>query len=171
LWYKRCLGAWRWRDSKGGSKVKCVKCRRKDTVVGEKISKEEKKKILCPEYRTEKRKPWWNWGMVAWPIETKVQQSSMQTEVLKGTARERSKQREVRKMFKILREVWLNIRVKKIDIHKGIIVKALLDSGTTGMFMDRKMAAKHRFKLQKLERLVIVRNINEINNSMRAIMY
>jgi len=37
--------------------------------------------------------------------------------------------------------------------------------------MDRKMAAKHRFKLQKLERLVIVRNIDEINNSMGAIMY
>ena len=46
-----------------------------------------------------------------------------------------------------------------------------MDSGTTGMFMDRKMAAKHRFKLQKLERLVIVRNIDEINNSMGAIMH
>jgi len=39
------------------------------------------------------------------------------------------------------------------------------------MFMDRKMAAKHRFELQKLERLVIARNIDEINNSMGAIMH
>jgi len=48
----------------------------------------------------------------------------------------------------------LNIDVKKVNIHKGVTVKALLDSSTTGMFMDRKIAARHGFKLQKLERLV-----------------
>ena len=47
----------------------------------------------------------------------------------------------------MLREVWLNIGVEKVDTHEGVIVKALLDSGTTGMFMDKKMAAKHGFKL------------------------
>jgi len=36
-----------------------------------------------------------------------------------------------------LREVWLNIEVEKIDIHEGVIIKALLDSSATGMFMDR----------------------------------
>jgi len=41
----------------------------------------------------------------------------------------------------MLREVWLNIRVKKIDMHKGITVKALLDSSIIGMFIDRKIAA------------------------------
>ena len=41
----------------------------------------------------------------------------------------------------------MNIGVEKVDTHKGVIVKALLDSGTTGMFMDKKMAAKHGFKL------------------------
>ena len=54
----------------------------------------------------------------------------------------------------MLREVWLNIGVEKVDTHEGVTVKALLDSGTTGVFMDRKMAARHRFWLQKLERLV-----------------
>jgi len=39
-------------------------------------------------------------------------------------------------MFKILREVWLDIGVEKVNMHKGITVKALLDSGTTGIFMD-----------------------------------
>ena len=48
----------------------------------------------------------------------------------------------------------MNIDVKKVNIHKGVTVKALLDSSTTGMFMDRKIAARHGFKLQKLERLV-----------------
>jgi len=60
----------------------------------------------------------------------------------------------------MLREVWLNIRVEKIDTHKGIMVKVLLDSSATGMFMDKRTAAKHRFKLQKLERLIVVRNVN-----------
>jgi len=71
----------------------------------------------------------------------------------------------------MLREVWLNIRVEKVNMHKGITVKALLDSSTTEMFIDRKMVAKYRFKLQKLKRPVVVRNINSINNSIGAIIY
>ena len=76
-----------------------------------------------------------------------MQQSSAWTEGPKGTAREGGKQREVRRMFKMLREVWLNIGVEKVDTHEGIMVKALLDSGTTGMFMDQKTVAKHGFRL------------------------
>jgi len=41
-------------------------------------------------------------------------------------------------MFKILREVWLNIRIEKVDIHEGVTFKALLDSGAIGMFMNNK---------------------------------
>jgi len=37
----------------------------------------------------------------------------------------------------MLRKMWLNIGVEKIDMHEGIIIKALLDSGMMGMFMDR----------------------------------
>jgi len=47
----------------------------------------------------------------------------------------------------MLREVWLNIGVEKVDIHKGVTVKVLLDSGITGIFMDRKIAVKHGFRL------------------------
>jgi len=71
----------------------------------------------------------------------------------------------------MLKEVWLNIEVEKIDTHEGITVKALLDSGTTGIFMNKKMATKHRFRLQKLKRPVIVRNVNGMNNSRRTITY
>ena len=56
-------------------------------------------------------------------------------------------------------------------MHEGITVKALLDSGTTGMFMDKRMAAKHRFKLQRLERPVAVRNVDGTNNSGGAITH
>jgi len=77
----------------------------------------------------------------------------------------------VRRIFKILREVWLNIGVEKVDIHEGVTVKALLDSGTTGMFMNKRMAARHGFRLQKLERLVTVRNVDGMNNSREAITH
>ena len=65
----------------------------------------------------------------------------------------------------------MNIEVEKVDIHEGVTVKALLDSGTTEIFMDKKMAARHRFRLQKLKRPVIVRNIDGTNNSKRAITH
>jgi len=89
----------------------------------------------------------------------------------KGTAKERSEHREVRRTFKMLREVWLNIGVKKLNMHKDITVKVLLDSGTTGMFINKKIVTKHRFKLQNLERPVVVRNIDRTNNSAKAITY
>jgi len=71
----------------------------------------------------------------------------------------------------MLREVWLNIGVEKVNTYKGITVKVLLDSGTIGMFMDQKMAVRHGFRLQKLERLIVVRNINGTNNSIGAITH
>jgi len=71
----------------------------------------------------------------------------------------------------MLREVWMNIGVEKLDTHEDVTVKALLDSSATGMFMDKQMAARHRFKLQKLERLIAVRNVDRTNNSRGAITY
>jgi len=65
----------------------------------------------------------------------------------------------------------LNIGVEKVDMHKGVTVKVLLDSGVIGIFMDKKMVARHGFKLQKLERPVIVRNVDGTNNSGRATMH
>ena len=61
--------------------------------------------------------------------------------------------------------------VKKLDMYKGVTIKALLDSGATGIFMDKRMVARHRFKLQKLERPIMVRNVDGTNNSGGAITY
>ena len=108
---------------------------------------------------------------MACPIERKAQQSSIWAETLKSTVKEENKQKDIRRTFKMLREVWLNIGVEKVDTHEGVIVKALLDSGITEMFMDKKIIAKHRFKLQKLDRPVTVRNVDRTNNSKGAITY
>ena len=37
--------------------------------------------------------------------------------------------------------------------------------------MDKGTAAKHGFKLQKLKRSIIVRNVDRTNNSKGAIIY
>ena len=71
----------------------------------------------------------------------------------------------------MLRKVQLNIKVENINIYKGITVKAFLNSSTTGIFMDKKIAARYEFRLQKLEKLITVRNIDGINNSEEAITY
>jgi len=89
----------------------------------------------------------------------------------KSVAKEGGSQKEVRRTFKMLREVWLNIGVEKIDTYEGVMIKALLDSGAMGMFMDRQMVAKHGFKLQKLERPLMVKNMDGTVNSGGAIMH
>ena len=105
------------------------------------------------------------------PVEGKVQQSSIQPEESESAAKEEGSQREIKRTFKILREVWLNIGVEKLDTHEDITIKALLDSNIIEMFMDRKMAARHGFKLQKLERPTVVRNIDGTNNSGGVIIH
>jgi len=87
---------------------------------------------------------------------------------LKSTAKEGGSQREVRRTFKMLREVWLNIGVKKINTYEGVMVKALLNSGTTGVFMDKRLAAKQGFKLKKLERLLVVKNIDRMYHKLHS---
>jgi len=67
-----------------------------------------------------------------------LRSGSTQSRPPKGIAREEGEQRDIRRTFKILKEAWLDIGIEKIDTHKGIIVKALLDSGAMEMFMDRK---------------------------------
>ena len=51
------------------------------------------------------------------------------------------------------------------------MVKALLDSGITGMFMDRRTAAKYSFRLQKLKRPIAVKNVDRTNKSRGAITH
>jgi len=71
----------------------------------------------------------------------------------------------------MLKEVWLDIEIERMDMYEGVIIKIFLDSGTIEMFMDKKTAAKHRFRLQKLERPVRVKNVNGMYNSGEAITY
>jgi len=46
--------------------------------------------------------------------------------------------------------------LEKLENHKGVAVKALLDSGTTGLFMDMKFAKEKGFKLERLRKPLLV---------------
>ena len=60
-------------------------------------------------------------------------------------------ERDVRRTLKPLREVWLEVGIEKLNNHERVTVKALLDSGATGIFMDKKFMEEHGFKLEKLD--------------------
>jgi len=99
---------------------------------------------------------------VVWSRKAKAEQSSAWSGEPESAAKVEVKERDIRRMFKILTEVWLDIEIEKVDTHKDVTVKALLDSGTTGMFMDREMAKKHGFKMTKLERPLKIKNVDGI---------
>jgi len=58
--------------------------------------------------------------------------------------------REVRRTFKPLREVWMNVGIEKVDMHKGRTVREFLNSGATGLFISKGLAQKGGYKLMKL---------------------
>jgi len=84
---------------------------------------------------------------------------------------DRSTEREVRRTLKPLREVWLNVGLEKVDTHEGVSVKALLDSGATGLFMSKRLAERQGFKLEKLNKLIKVRNVDGSDNKGRSITH
>ena len=61
--------------------------------------------------------------------------------------------------------------IKKIDMHEGKTVKALLNSGATGMFMSKSLAQKGGYRLIKLDRPLQVRNVDGTRNSGGAITH
>ena len=95
--------------------------------------------------------------------EQKIEELTKKVKELKEKAK--GEERVVRRTMQSLREVWMKVGLEKIDTHEGVTVKALLDSGATGMFVDKKFAEKHRFKMEKLEKPLIVMNVDGSNNS------
>ena len=74
----------------------------------------------------------------------------------------KKEERVVRRTMQPLREVWMKIGLEKIDTYEGVMVKALLDSRAT---------EKHRFKLDKLEKPLVVTNVDGSNNSGEKITH
>jgi len=92
-------------------------------------------------------------------------------ETINQKAVQKEEAREVRRTFKPLREVWMSVGIERIDTHEGRTVRALLDSGATGLFMSKGLAQKGGYKLMKLDRPLQVRNVDGTGNSGGAITH
>ena len=69
------------------------------------------------------------------------------------------------KKEKLLREVTVKIGSKQEDDKDGITVKVLLDIGMTWLVMSSELIRKNKFKKNKLEKLIYVKNVNGIFQS------
>jgi len=65
----------------------------------------------------------------------------------------------------------LKVGLEKLESHEGIAVKVLLDSGVTGLFMDTTFAKKKGFKMEKLKKPLLVRNVDGTANAGGAITH
>jgi len=65
----------------------------------------------------------------------------------------------------------MRVGLEKLESHKGIAVKALLDSGATGLFMDMTFAREKGFKIEKLKNSLLVRNVDRTVNAGGAITH
>ena len=92
-------------------------------------------------------------------------------EILKVKVVARERERDVRRTLGPLREVWMEIGIEKLDNHEGVTVKALLDSGAMRLFVDKKFVEEHGFKLEKLDRLIEVKNMDGTSNSTGGITH
>jgi len=58
----------------------------------------------------------------------------------------------------------MKVGLEKLENHKRVAVKALLDSEVTGLFMDTTFAKRKGFKIEKLKNQLLVRNVDETKN-------
>jgi len=65
----------------------------------------------------------------------------------------------------------MRVGLEKLENHKGVVVRVLLDSGATGLFMDITFVQEKRFKMEKLKKPLLVRNVDGIVNVGEAIIY
>jgi len=79
--------------------------------------------------------------------------------------------KDIQCTLQLLREVWLKVGLEKLESHEGIAVKALLDSRVTDLFMDMTFAKEKGFKMEKLKKPLLVRNVDRMANAGGAITH
>jgi len=79
--------------------------------------------------------------------------------------------RDVQYSLRPLREVWMKVGLEKIESHEGVAVKALLDSGATGLFMDTTFAREKGFRMERMKNPLLVKNVDGTANVGGAITH
>ena len=88
----------------------------------------------------------------------------------KGVEVRQTKIERKEKKEKYLREVMVKMRLKQEEEEEGVVTKALLDSGATGLVMSEEFVRRHNFKRMKLEKPVYVRNVDSMLNYVGLIV-
>jgi len=65
----------------------------------------------------------------------------------------------------------MKVGLEKLENHEGVAVRALLDSGVTGLFIDTTFAREKGFKIEKLKKSLLVRNVDGTVNAGGAITH
>jgi len=181
MWCESCREAKEWREKEVQSgraeRVVCSSCDVRDVVKGG-VERNKKGETFCPPCRTGKKTPWWNWGGEVKRTVPRAQKEGAGitdlrrvAETVNQKAVQKEEAREVRRTFKPLREVWMSVGIERVDTHEGRTVRALLDSGATGLFMSKGLAQKGGYKLMKLDQPLQVRNVDGTGNSGGAITH
>ena len=65
----------------------------------------------------------------------------------------------------------MKVGLEKLESHERVAVKALLDSGATGLFIDTTFTKEKGFKMEKLKKPLLVRNVDGTMNAGGAITH
>ena len=65
----------------------------------------------------------------------------------------------------------VKVGLKSVDMHQMVDVDALLDSGTTGVFMDKKFTECNGIAMRKLDKLIHMYNVDRTLNQGGSITH
>jgi len=65
----------------------------------------------------------------------------------------------------------MKVGLEKLENHEEVAVKALLDSRAIGLFIDMTFAKEKGFKMERIKKPLMVKNVNGTINVGGAIMY
>jgi len=63
------------------------------------------------------------------------------------------------------------VGLEKLESHEGVAVRALLDSGATGLFMNTTFAKEKGFKMERMRKPLMVKNMDGTINVGGAITH
>ena len=61
--------------------------------------------------------------------------------------------------------------LEKLENYEGVAVRVLLDNRAIGLFMDMTFVQEKRFKMEKLKKPLLVKNVDGMVNAGGAIIY
>jgi len=67
--------------------------------------------------------------------------------------------------------VWIKVGLEKLENYEGVAVKALLDSGATDLFMDTAFMKEKGFRMERMKKPLLVKNMDRTINIGGAITH